>query len=888
MSLVEAPSSNVAGSEAQGAFLKPMPSQRKGADALHPALADQVAVGSDSSTFTRLFPLEDSSEGVPPTSADVAGLRLSHFVIEERIGRGGMGAVFRAVDQQLDRVVALKVLSPEHSRNPGAVQRFHNEARAAARLDHENIARAFFFGEDQGLQFIAFEFVRGTNIRDFILQKGMLTPTEVVNYALQIAQALRHTHAAGVVHRDIKPSNIIVTPSGRAKLVDLGLARQDNDGSDSPDLTVAGTTLGTFDYIAPEQARDPRSVDVRADIYSLGCTLYHMLTGEPPFPSGSMIQKVVDHHRGVAPDPAALNPSVPPRLSRIVRKMMASNPDERHATPDQLISDLATVAQSLGFRPEHPDGLTWAMPSLHRPSALWLFWHENRAWLLTIAALLVIVAGIHRIPWEQIIAVQTPPGPIADSDPVTTPSVDSPEPETGDVTLIPPLPEPPMEQFAIEATQPRSVVTDSRVALESDQQETLSPARSPEEMTTDREPNTTVTSVDDERPDDASEGESTTAATSASLGAFVVMDTDQRYPSLEAACVAAPKDARIEIRFDEPDVEWNVQVPIVIGDKNVVISAQPGTRPRLVFTAPVQIGLNTPTQMIRVRQGSLQLNDVDLVMDVKNIPADDDWALIVLDQANSLRMRGVNIRVNNPDAVPASMIELAEPTDADLERMNLAMDMRHLVLLDLEDCMLTGRCDLLRQNTIDPATISLDNVAAALRGTLFRILGNVEGSADPDQLTRMDLRHVTAVLEEGLMRVDTQFASDLLPMDVTCEASLLLVHPDEPLIRMFGHQTSNFLRDSLQFRDTYSYFNLSDPAWVISADVFREEIHYEQFGSQSDDVLIGDPLVRPVDWNLDRFSEFQPEDFVMRSGSTDLSGAFVGARPPVLPSEDED
>ncbi|HEX6985890.1 MAG TPA: serine/threonine-protein kinase, partial [Planctomycetaceae bacterium] len=235
----------------------------------------------DSHVSKRLFP----GEAAPVATADVeapAGSELGHFAIEERIGSGGMGAVFRALDTRLQRVVALKVLSPSQSRDRAAVLRFQNEARAAARLDHENIARVHYIGEDRGLHFIAFEYVTGQNVRDLIARSGRLPVADAVNYVLQIATALRHTAAAGVVHRDIKPSNIIITPNGRAKLVDLGLARKlaaDSVG----DLTIAGTTLGTFDYISPEQARDPRNVDVRSDIYSLGCTLYHMLTGGPPY-----------------------------------------------------------------------------------------------------------------------------------------------------------------------------------------------------------------------------------------------------------------------------------------------------------------------------------------------------------------------------------------------------------------------------------------------------------------------------------------------------------------------------------------------------------------------------------------------------------------------------
>lgn len=211
------------------------------------ALPPPVSGESPSSqVVARLFP-PTRELGSSAPEFDPSGLELGHFRIEERIGMGGMGAVFRALDLRLQRNVALKLLAPGQSYDSASVKRFENEARAAARLDHENIARVYFIGEERGLNFIAFEYVTGLNVRDLIRRSGKLSPTDTVNYALQISYALKHTSAMGVVHRDVKPSNIIITPQGRAKLVDLGLARKDH--AESADLTVTGTTLGTFDYI---------------------------------------------------------------------------------------------------------------------------------------------------------------------------------------------------------------------------------------------------------------------------------------------------------------------------------------------------------------------------------------------------------------------------------------------------------------------------------------------------------------------------------------------------------------------------------------------------------------------------------------------------------------
>jgi serine/threonine-protein kinase len=359
--------------------------ERRPGGATAPALPAGAGSALVSSVVRVLFPPEDGDGGA--TFDAERGVQLGHFSIVERIRSGGMGAVFRAVDTRLNRVVALKVLPPALSRDPLIVQRFKNEAQSAAQLDHENIARVFYVGEEQGLHFIAFEYITGTNIRELIQQQGRLPVADAVNFALQMASALVHTSAQGVVHRDIKPSNIIITPGGRAKLVDLGLARKENRDEEAADLTMAGTTLGTFDYISPEQARDPRTADVRSDIYSLGCTLYHMLTGAPPYPEGTVLQKLLQHQGDEAPDPAQKNPAVPENLSIVVRKMMAKDPRRRYQNAEQLIRDMMLVAGAMGLRSVSPEGLVWLSAGGKRPS----FFDRHLAWMATAAALLLIV-----------------------------------------------------------------------------------------------------------------------------------------------------------------------------------------------------------------------------------------------------------------------------------------------------------------------------------------------------------------------------------------------------------------------------------------------------------------------------------------------------------------
>ena len=313
---------------------------------------------------SRLPRLAGRSEEALTTT--LRGRRLAHFELRDAIGVGGMAAVIRALDTELDRTVALKVLPPEMAADPENIRRFHQEARAAARLDHENIARVFYCGEDQGLHFIAFEYVEGENLRAILDRRGRLSVSESIHYMLQIATGLHHAAARGVVHRDIKPSNIIITPTGRAKLVDMGLARSQERRGDGG-LTQSGVTLGTFDYISPEQALEPRDADVRSDIYSLGCTFYHMLTGQTPVPEGTAAKKL-HHHQHVAPtDPRQINPEIPDEVAAILAKMMAKDPTDRYQRAEQLVQHLIFVAQKLGAGSEVPEGMLFVEAPILSP-----------------------------------------------------------------------------------------------------------------------------------------------------------------------------------------------------------------------------------------------------------------------------------------------------------------------------------------------------------------------------------------------------------------------------------------------------------------------------------------------------------------------------------------
>jgi len=265
------------------------------------------------------------------------GFKVDRYVLEELIGQGGMGRVYLARDTRLKRRVALKILAPERISNPRAVARFQREARVGAQLQHENLVRVYDFGESNGRFFLVMEFIEGKTIGHLLSEQGPMPPATAARLVQQVAQGLAHAHRKGMIHRDVNPYNILVTHEGIAKLADLGLAI---DIADEDRVTREGATVGTFDYVAPEQARHSHSADIRSDIYSLGCTLYHMLSGQVPFPSPSLPEKLLAH-QAMEPTPLEqLVPGLPACLADVVRTMMRKKPEERYGTPAQVVQAL--------------------------------------------------------------------------------------------------------------------------------------------------------------------------------------------------------------------------------------------------------------------------------------------------------------------------------------------------------------------------------------------------------------------------------------------------------------------------------------------------------------------------------------------------------------------
>jgi serine/threonine-protein kinase len=258
------------------------------------------------------------------------GFHIDRYLLLELIGQGGMGRVYLARDTRLDRRVAVKILSPERMNNPRAIARFRREARVGAQLQHENLVRIYDVGEANGKWYLVMEYLEGKSVGTLISEQGALPPTTAARLARQVALGLEHANQKSLIHRDVNPSNILVMQDGTAKLTDLGLAI---DLTDQTPVTRDGATVGTFDYIAPEQARHSHAVDTRSDIYSLGCTLYHMLSGQVPFPSTSLPEKLFGHHALEPESLKSLAPGTPEGLVEVVARMMRKSPDDRYPTP---------------------------------------------------------------------------------------------------------------------------------------------------------------------------------------------------------------------------------------------------------------------------------------------------------------------------------------------------------------------------------------------------------------------------------------------------------------------------------------------------------------------------------------------------------------------------
>ncbi|MHB1037728.1 MAG: serine/threonine-protein kinase [Pirellulales bacterium] len=767
----------------------------------------------------------------PELGKTLEGERLGHFELQQFVGGGGMGAVFRALDTRLARPVAVKILSREQAADEETLRRFKNEAQSAARLDHENIARVFFVGEDRGLHYIVFEFIDGVNVRDLVRRQGPLPLAEAVSDVLQLAEALSHTSSRDVVHRDIKPSNVIITPEGRAKLVDMGLARLHQVDRSGDDLTASGVTLGTFDYISPEQARDPRVADVRSDIYSLGCTFYFMLTGRPPFPDGTVLQKLLQHQGDAPPDLCQFRPELPARVPLIVAKMLAKDPADRYQQPRELVEALLLLADQIGLRPRGFNRLVPPAPVETGVSAL----QRHLPWAIPVAVLIVVVLFLDSVWSSSSRFGMTPPEPVTSSprgsvapekkrpepknaspgkggnasapspsplrEPATKPAVSSTVKKPAKPTPKPDNPPPPKAPQSPENDAAPDGIADSANPLARRLQSRPSGARLqpessdgalslddgisaaiPSDSAEDEESGGLSGAADTPAP--AKTAEPKPEQTSARTGTLVVGDAGpdkNEYPTLEAACAAARNGDVIKLRYDGRRVER----PITLANLKVTIRAEEGYRPVIVFR-PTDIDPVKSRVMLTVAGGQLTLGNLALELDLPGeIPAAENWSLVETQGAELVRLENSSLTIrNSADAVTAYHPDVAFfdvksvpgesavlPDTTDMADANDAVD--RPIRIELQNCIARGEAVFVRSKASTPVRLVWEN---GLLATTEQFLVVAGGQTPPPHGTNLeiDLRHLTANVLGGLCLFTTsKDAPYPATTQITCSNSIL-------------------------------------------------------------------------------------------------------------------
>lgn len=775
---------------------------------------------------------------------------LGYFYLEEFIGGGGMGAVFKAQDEMLNRTVAVKVLSQIQSADVEALRRFKNEAQSAARLDNENIARVFYVGEDDGWNYIVFEYIEGVNIRDLVYENGPLNIAESVSFALQIAEALHHAHQRDVVHRDIKPSNVLITPDGKAKLVDMGLARLHQVESSQADITVSGVTLGTFDYISPEQARDPRAADVRSDIYSLGCTVFFMLAGRPPFPEGTMLQKLLSHTSDAPPDLRQFRADVPEEVTAMLSKMLEKTPGLRHQTPAELIVDLVHISDHLGLNIARRRTTVLVPPE--RTQFEWLV--NFLPWLAPVLILIVLAVFLKFL--VPVTPLLVPKPKIPELPPVPTGEVvenlsgnrvalGGGDAQSSGVDVAPVnvtdgtrhvdsvLTSPGSRNASADAIDDNSET--SRPELRTSPSLTEGPDTKEETSSADFETGNESQKVVKETNVIGDTGEfPRVALTDNQIRTIVVGSADDEpsrpaFRSLKLAIEYVNQHAKdllyleaIELRLDDPLYESSLE----LNNLSLTIRGAPGFSPIVCFHPIVDDPVQHPRSMIRVTGGKVNFENMHFVMDLPRDPV-ETWSLFELDGVDDLNLIDSSMTIRpdpehdaNPDRVAfldVRSVPRVVGTDpavgVELPQMQIALD----------NCLVRGEAVLLRAEEVRPLRLTWNNGLLVTTECLMSADGTRLESRSGANIV-LDLHHVTAVVDQGLCKLgSSHLAPFLLTPDIKIEHCIIVTQPDAPLFDLKGVLDPETSLEQFVFTGDRNFYEGVDSAsdkiyWRMSLD----------------------------------------------------------------------
>lgn len=764
------------------------------------------------------------------------GQRLGHFELQECIGGGGMGVVFRGLDTTLGRTVAVKVVSNDTT-DEETLRRFRNEAQSAARLDHPNIARVYYVGEDRGWNYIVFEYIDGVNVRDLIEKRGPLPLDEAISYTLQVAEALGHAAQREVVHRDIKPSNILVMADGRAKLVDMGLARLHQVESNANDLTATGVTLGTFDYISPEQARDPRTADVRSDLYSLGCTLYFMLTGLPPFPEGTVLQKLLNHSSEPPRDPRDIRGDLSEEIAAVVLRLMAKQPAQRFQTPQELLGALVAVAEHHGIGLGGYATSVW-VPAQHT----WVDRIERHLpWVVPTLLLLVAIYAVE--VWEgpdPVIRLQMTPdvraAHAADAAPVVlvpptsgeSSSPASQEPgileETDAATAVPPKSSAAVP--LIDAHPSSSAHTARTVPLvsqptgakkgtngpgaeHSGETPLYSPEKPPAPRAIQSTPSLSHNAVLIVRPD---------AVPDESSNIVDSLETAFRRAALSSTYSV------IELHFDQSEERpRTLQAPST--GTELTVRAGEGYRPLITFR-PNGYGLGAENRMLNLIGGSVAWEGIHFRLEVPN-EMSDGWSLFHLNQVDSLRMSNCTLTVSNPFLSRAAFFSIQGPRETGIESSAASGKAVKTPKMVLENCLARGQASLVR--SLEGLPFWLTWRQGFLATTDYLIEAGGLSPLAVDDVMRVTMSNVTAAVNRGMVRLELREAGPALPeLALDCN-NCVFVHPREvPLVEYRGAIDSKRAVELFEIDGRDNFYDFTEIRWRIHGPEGVRDFSWEE------------------------------------------------------------
>ena len=682
-----------------------------------------------------------------------------------------MGAVFRALDTMLNREVALKVLSRDQGSDEETRRRFQNEAQSAARLDHENIARVYYVGEDRGLHYIVFEFIEGVNLRELVEKRGPLPLAEAISYTLQIAEALAHACSRNVVHRDIKPSNVLITARGPGQADRHGAgpartrcrptARPDGQRRDAGHVRLHLAGAGP----RPAQRRRPQRHLLA------GLHRFYMLTGRPPFPEGTVLQKLLQHHSDAPPDPRELNPDLPIELSEVIRKMLAKDPRRRFQHPSELITELYLLAELIGCPAPSPVRQVWLAPAPPRMSPL----VRHLPWIIPVASLLAIVFLLDRwqvdepfretaerpkspageFPNER--PARRRPSPVSRRDSTATgqssagtddeDDVENPTPTVDSKSRTAPL----VEKAAPPSDVAEMTKDNAELSLpggkEASEDESLAKIESDEPgmrpSTSDQrgdvlgknmpvgagssEANAEIvpaakTAVLPESTPGAEIGEGA-MKTSRPLeelppGVLAVCDEvgPQRYRTLAEACEAAKSGDVIELQYNGRREE----LPISLSDLRLSIRAKDDCQPVIVFKPSDTDPYNFPHSMFQLAGSGNALTLVNVAIELEMPGGDpsENWSLFEAQMVESLTLEKCLLTIKNASKNAlnefgsyhdkVSFIQLKSAPGADAMMPNGMMAVSPTEIR-LEDCAARGEAVFLRNDDAQPARLSWKN-----------------------------------------------------------------------------------------------------------------------------------------------------------------------------------